>query len=95
MEEETKERITLGNKAYYANQQIIKSKLVSKKAKLKLYRTIIRPVITNASETWVLKESMKSNLIRNKNIINYITAQRFSWFGHVHRTTNDRMVNKL
>ena len=41
----------MGNKAYYANQKIFKSKLVSKKAKLKLYRTIMRPVITNASET--------------------------------------------
>jgi hypothetical protein len=55
MEEESKERISLGNKAYYAKQKIFKSQLVSKKAKLKLHRTIIRPVITNASETWVLK----------------------------------------
>jgi hypothetical protein len=36
-----------------------------------------------------------NNLIRNKNIINYIKAQRLSWFGHVHRMTNDKMVNKL
>jgi len=51
MEEESKERIALGNKAYYANQKIFKNNLVSKKAKVKLYRTIIRPMITNASET--------------------------------------------
>jgi hypothetical protein len=51
MEKESKERISLGNKTYYANLKIFKRKLVSKKAKSKLYRTIIRPVITNASET--------------------------------------------
>jgi len=35
-----------------------------------------------------------NNLIRNKKIINYITAQKLSWFGHVHRMTNYRLVEK-
>jgi hypothetical protein len=34
--------ITLGNKAYYANQFLFKSRLVSKKLKIKLYLSIIR-----------------------------------------------------
>ena len=37
--------------------------MVSKKAKLKLQWTIIRPVTTCASETWVLKRSMKRKLL--------------------------------
>jgi hypothetical protein len=58
IEEEIKERIVLGNKAYYANQSLFKSKLISKKAKLKLYNTTIRPVVTiYACETLVLKVS--------------------------------------
>jgi len=36
MEEEIQYRITLGNKAYYAKQFLFKSRLVSKKSKLKL-----------------------------------------------------------
>jgi len=36
IEEEIQYRITLGNKAYYANQLHFKSRLVSKKSKLKL-----------------------------------------------------------
>jgi hypothetical protein len=36
IEEEIKERIILGNKAYYANQALFKSKLMSKNAKLKI-----------------------------------------------------------
>ena len=51
IEVEVKERIALGTKAYYANRKFFKSKLVTKSSKLKLYRTIIRPIVTYASET--------------------------------------------
>jgi hypothetical protein len=57
IEEEIKERIVLGTKAYYKNLKFFKSKLVTKYSKLKLYRSVIRPIVTYASETWVLKES--------------------------------------
>jgi hypothetical protein len=33
-------------------------------------------------------------LIRHKNIINYIKAQKLSWFGHLHRMPEERMVKK-
>ena len=36
IEEDTQHTITLGNKAYYANQFLFKSRMVSKKSKLKL-----------------------------------------------------------
>jgi len=56
-------RITLGNKAYYANQFVFKSGLVSKKSKLKLYCSIIRPTGTYGCETWVWKGTMKNKLM--------------------------------
>jgi len=62
VEEEIQHRITLGNKAYYANQFFFKSRLVSKKSKLKLYWSIIRPIITYACEAWVLKGTIKKQL---------------------------------
>ena len=43
--------------------QYIKSRLVTKYSKLKLYRTVIRPIVTYASETWVLKESKIQKLL--------------------------------
>jgi len=34
-------------------------------------------------------------LIRHKNIINHTKAQRLSWFGHLHRMTEGRMVKRV
>jgi len=95
---------------------------------LKLYWSIIRPIVAYGCETWVLKEIMKNKLmvfegrvlkrifgptkernstrriktndelnelIRHKNIINYIKSQRLSWFGHLHRMPDERMVKKI
>jgi len=63
IEEEIQYRITLGNKAYYANQFLFKSRLVSKKSKLKMYWSIIRPIVTYGCEVWVLKETIKNKLM--------------------------------
>jgi len=81
IEEEIKERTDLGNKAHYAYNKIFKSKVLSKKAKLKLHWTIVRPVITYVSKTWVLKSMKWKLLITERKILRRI-------FGH----TKDRDV---
>jgi hypothetical protein len=58
MEEEIKERIALGNKVYFANKKMFQSNLISKRGKLKLYYTVIRPIVTYSCETWILKETI-------------------------------------
>ena len=63
IEEEIKERIILGTKAYYANLKFFKSRLVTKQSNLKLYTTVIRPIVTYASETWVLKGAIIQELL--------------------------------
>jgi len=92
-----------------------------------LYRTVIRPIVTYTSETWVLRETIIQKLLvferkilrrifrstkenhicrvktnekldkmrKHKNIINYIKAQRLSWFGHIQRMPNTRTVKKI
>ena len=63
VEEEIQNRKTLGNKAYYSNQFLFKSRLVSKKLKMKLYWSIIRPIVTYGCEMWVLRETIKTKLM--------------------------------
>ena len=62
IEEEIKGRISLGSKAFYANQDLIKSKLLTKNSKLRMYKTLVRPVVTYACEMWALKENIKTKL---------------------------------
>ena len=46
--------------------------------------------------TWRIKTNDElDELIRHKNIINCVKAQRLSWFGHLHRMLEERTVKKL
>jgi len=123
-----KGRTSLGNKAFYANQDLFKSKLLTTNSKLRMYKTLVRPMVSYACETWVLKENIKTKLrvferkvlrkiygptkekdgtwriksneelnrlTGNKNIMNYIKAQRLAWFGHVRRMPDNSMVKKV
>ena len=95
---------------------------------MKLYWSIIRPIMTHVCETWVLEGTVRNKLmvfdrkvlrkifgatkerdvtwriktndelhelIRHKNIINHTKAQRLSWFGHLQRIPEERMVKKI
>jgi hypothetical protein len=63
IEQEIQERIAAGNRAYFANKIMFTSKQISRKVKLKLYRTIVRPVVTYACETWTLKDKIEQKLM--------------------------------
>jgi hypothetical protein len=63
MEEEIKGRIALGNIVYFANKKMFQSRLISKRAKLKLYYSVIRPIVTYSCETWILKETIINKLL--------------------------------
>jgi hypothetical protein len=57
IEEEIRERIAAGNRAYHVHKTLFTSKLISQNTKLQLYNTLFCPVITYASETWLVKEN--------------------------------------
>ena len=50
--EEIKSRLKLWNACYYSVQNILSSSSLFKNLKIKIYRTIILPVVLHGCETW-------------------------------------------
>ena len=46
IEEEIKERIAAGNRAFHVHKKLFTSKLISRNVKLQLYNKLIRPTVT-------------------------------------------------
>ena len=54
IQEEIKSRLKSGNACYHTVQNILSSGLLSKNLKIKIYKTIILPVVLYGYETWSL-----------------------------------------
>jgi len=51
---EIQARILSGKRCYYAYAKLMKSRALNRSSKLKIYKSLIRPVVTNRCETWTL-----------------------------------------
>ncbi|CAG9829791.1 unnamed protein product [Diabrotica balteata] len=59
---EIKEKILAANKAYFANKRLLKSKTLTKKSKMSIYNTIIRPILLYAGETMTMVKKDEEDL---------------------------------
>ena len=64
--EEIKSRLKSGNARYHSVQNLLSSRLLSKNLKIKIYRTVILPVVLYGCETWplTLGEERKLRVLR-------------------------------
>jgi hypothetical protein len=53
-QEEIKRRLNSGNACYYSVQNLLSFRLLSKNIKIRIYKTIILPVVLYGCETWSL-----------------------------------------
>ena len=61
--DEIQKRIVAGGRAYYAAIKIFRSRLLSRTTKLKLYKTLIRPIVTYGSEAWTMSDKDENSLL--------------------------------
>jgi hypothetical protein len=54
IQEEIKRRLNYGNTCYHSVQNFLSSQLLSKNLKIRIYKTIILPVVLYGYETWSL-----------------------------------------
>ena len=74
-------------------KETIKNKLVV--FERKLLRRIFGPT-KERDGTWRIKTNDElDEVVRYKNIINHIKVRRLSWFVHLHRTPEERMVKRV
>ena len=62
LDSEIRRRITAANCCLNGLKTFMRSKLIKRKTKLTLYKSIIRPVATYVSETWTLTKSQTNQL---------------------------------
>lgn len=78
MEKEITVRIASANKSYYSLMPLMKRKSITRYTKIRLYNTVIRPVVLYACETWSLtKKQQQRILVFENNILRRITGPIF------------------
>jgi hypothetical protein len=68
IQEEIKRRLTSGNACYHSVQTLLSSRLLSKNLKIRIYKTVILPVVLNGCETWsvTLREEHRLRVFENR-----------------------------
>jgi hypothetical protein len=66
--DEIKGRLNSGNACYYSVQNILSSCLILKNSKIKIYKTVILPVVLYGCETWslTLREEHRLRVFENR-----------------------------
>jgi hypothetical protein len=64
---EISHRINMGNTCYYGLRNILRSRLLKKDTKCKIYKALIRPVVLYGCESWTLtKTEEEKNILKER-----------------------------
>jgi hypothetical protein len=68
IQEEIKRKLNSGNACYHSVQNLLSSRLLSKSLKIRIYKTIILPVVLYGCETWslTLREEHRLGMFENR-----------------------------
>jgi len=73
VQEESKSRLKSWNACYHSVQKLLSSNLLSKNVKIKIYRTIILPLVLYGCEIWslTLREERRLRVFENRVLREY------------------------
>jgi hypothetical protein len=68
IQEEVKRRLNSGNACYHSVQNLLSSRLLSKNIRVRIYKSIILPVVLYGCETWslTLREEQRLRVFGNR-----------------------------
>ena len=91
--EESKSRLRSGNACYHSVQNLLSSRLLSKNLKIKIYRTIILPIVLYGCETWslTLREERKLRVFENMVLWRIFGPRREEVTGEWRRLHNEEL----
>jgi hypothetical protein len=93
--EEIKGRFRSGNAYYHSVQNLVSSRLLSKNTKIKIYRTIILPVVLYGCATWsfTLREEHRLRVFENRVLRRIFGPKRDEITGEWRRLHNEELYD--
>ena len=93
VQEDIKRRLRSGNACYHSVQDVLSSRLLSKNLKIKIYRTIILPVVLYGCETWslTLREERRLRVFENMVLRRIFGPKRYEVTGEWRRLHNEEL----
>jgi hypothetical protein len=89
--EEIKSRLKSGNACYHSVQNLLSSGLLSKNSKIRVYRTVVLPVVLYGCETWslTLREEQRLSVFENRVLRRTLGPKRDEATGEWRRLHNE------
>jgi hypothetical protein len=93
VQEEIRSRLKLGNACYHSLQNLLSSMLLSKNLKIKIYRTIILPVVFYGCENWslTLREERRLRVFENRVLRRVFGPKRDKVMGKWRKLHNEEL----
>jgi hypothetical protein len=95
IQEEIKRRLNSGNACYHPVQKSLSSHMLSKNMKVRIFKTIISPVVLYGCETWSLtvREKHKLRVFENRVLRRIFGSRRYVMTGGWRKLHNEELHN--
>jgi hypothetical protein len=95
IQEEIKKKLNSGNACYHSVQNLLSSRLLSGNIKIRIYKTIILPVVLYGCETWslTLREEHRLRVFESKVLRRIFGSKRDEAIGDWRKLHNEELHN--